>query len=385
MTVTTLSLCLMVKNEIDHLAACVDSARDAVDQVVIVDTGSTDGTAELAEQLADVYVEHEFADDFSAVRNLACRHAGGDWILFLDADERLTDRSRLELRALPLDADDGVDGYTLLRYNIFRDGGFYTTRELKLHRRSLDITYERSINESVYASIARRGGTVVDAPIFFNHFGHCRSLASRLVKAEQYLTLFRAELLRNPDDPMFHSFAGLVLRTLGRFDEALGHVERALELAPQVPLIRLFAGHVLRSAGDDEAALAMYEEGLALAPSNASLANMAGVMHLCRGDVEPAAELFRQALIADPTAHHVLVNQGLLAQSCERWEEAAELFRRALDVNPAFGHYDWSSHVEADFFRPTYFETPYGFHGVAYHLALCDARSGAITPPPSRT
>ena len=84
-----LSLCMIVKDETRYLADCVASVRDLVRQVVIVDTGSTDGTAALARDLADVFAQVSFDGDFSAARNAALARADGDWVLFLDADDRL--------------------------------------------------------------------------------------------------------------------------------------------------------------------------------------------------------------------------------------------------------------------------------------------------------
>src|SRR5215475_6160572 len=80
--------CLIVKDEIDHLGDCLAALRPCVDQLVIVDTGSTDGTAALARAEADVFASFPFRGDFSAARNAAIERADGDWIIFLDADER---------------------------------------------------------------------------------------------------------------------------------------------------------------------------------------------------------------------------------------------------------------------------------------------------------
>jgi tetratricopeptide (TPR) repeat protein len=84
-----LTLCLITKNEEALLPGCLDSVKGVVDEIVLVDTGSTDRTMELARAAGATVLERPWDDDFAAPRNLAARHAKGGWILMLDADERL--------------------------------------------------------------------------------------------------------------------------------------------------------------------------------------------------------------------------------------------------------------------------------------------------------
>jgi tetratricopeptide (TPR) repeat protein len=372
---TTVTLCLIVKNEEDCLRRCVDSVRGVVDEVVIVDTGSSDATPQIARQLADTYVEFPFQGDFSQARNEALRLASGDWVLFLDADEELPAASARVLPDLLAKAASEVGGMTLLRYNFFRDAGFYATPELKLHRRRPEVRYERAINESLWGSIGRTGTEVVASGLILNHFGHCRSLVSREEKAARYLAAFEAETARDPSDPLFPAFRALILRTLGSFDEARGLAEQARSLAPDSPLVNMFYGHVIRALGDPEKTLAAYEHALSLAPDDPALLNMTGVALMEAGRTDDAAEFFTTAGRIDSTLVHTRINLGLVAQAQERWADAVDLFAQAMAANPAFGHYVWSGHLEIDYFRATHFETPFGYRGLGYHLAYARMRA----------
>ncbi|MGC8490861.1 MAG: glycosyltransferase family 2 protein [Syntrophobacteraceae bacterium] len=84
-----LSLCMIVRDEIDCLERCLDSVKEIADEIVIVDTGSTDGTFELAKRHASRVAQIAWRDDFSYARNIAFDLASGDWILSLDADHYL--------------------------------------------------------------------------------------------------------------------------------------------------------------------------------------------------------------------------------------------------------------------------------------------------------
>jgi glycosyltransferase involved in cell wall biosynthesis len=96
----SVSLCLMVRNEETKLAASLQSAADLVDETIVVDTGSTDGTRELAANLGARVFEFPWCDDFAAARNECLRHATGDWIFWMDADEQLDAVNREKLKVL---------------------------------------------------------------------------------------------------------------------------------------------------------------------------------------------------------------------------------------------------------------------------------------------
>jgi len=93
-----LSLSMIVKNEEPFLAHCLDSVRGLVDEMVILDTGSTDGTLEIARAAGARVFQSPWRDDFSAARNASLEKATGDWILILDADEELPASEHAPLR-----------------------------------------------------------------------------------------------------------------------------------------------------------------------------------------------------------------------------------------------------------------------------------------------
>ena len=95
-----LSVCLIARNEEKFLGACLESVRGLADEIVVVDTGSTDRTVEIAKQHGAKVDHFTWCDDFSAARNLALAHATGDWVLVLDADETVPSSSHAAMRAL---------------------------------------------------------------------------------------------------------------------------------------------------------------------------------------------------------------------------------------------------------------------------------------------
>ena len=104
----SVSLCMIVKNEEDVLGRCLDSAAELVDEIVIVDTGSTDRTREIAARYTDKIFDFPWRDDFAAARNESFSHATMDYCLWLDADDILLEEDQEKFRALKEELDPGV-------------------------------------------------------------------------------------------------------------------------------------------------------------------------------------------------------------------------------------------------------------------------------------
>ncbi|MCH4199083.1 glycosyltransferase family 2 protein, partial [Clostridium tyrobutyricum] len=96
-----LSICMMVKNEEKNLHRCLESLKPILEQIdselVIVDTGSSDNTVEIARQYTDKVYFHKWNNDFSSMRNITIGYAKGEWILIIDADEKIEDTSEIIL------------------------------------------------------------------------------------------------------------------------------------------------------------------------------------------------------------------------------------------------------------------------------------------------
>src|SRR5207237_2451906 len=94
------SLCMIVKNEEHNLADCLASVADLVDEVIIIDTGSTDRTKDIAAGFGARVFDFPWVDSFAAARNESLRHATGDWVFWMDGDDRLDPANRTKLQAL---------------------------------------------------------------------------------------------------------------------------------------------------------------------------------------------------------------------------------------------------------------------------------------------
>lgn len=144
----TISLCMIVWNEEEGLATCLSSVKDIVDEIVIVDTGSTDRTREIAAQFTDRIFDLEWKDDFSAARNYAFSQATQPYILWLDADEHFQEKDRelfIELKKI-LASD--VDSVTMNNLDYDASGNLSAGKRLnRLVRRDLNFQWVGSVHE----------------------------------------------------------------------------------------------------------------------------------------------------------------------------------------------------------------------------------------------
>ncbi|OLN29520.1 glycosyltransferase family 2 protein [Desulfosporosinus metallidurans] len=150
----TISLCMIVRNEENTVARCLDSVQDIVDEIVIVDTGSTDHTKEIIRRYTDKIFDFTWIDDFAAARNDAFSHATMEYILWLDADDVLLEPDRLKFLALKKNLDPMIDAVNmpyLLAFDQFGNVTF-SLRRNRLVKRSRNFQWIGSVHEYLEVS-----------------------------------------------------------------------------------------------------------------------------------------------------------------------------------------------------------------------------------------
>lgn len=162
----TVTLCIIVKNEENALQTCLHSVRDIPDEIVIVDTGSTDRTKEIAARYTDHIYDFDWVDDFAAARNFAFSKATQQYILWLDADDTLTVKDRELLLELIESLDPLVDRVTMHYHLGFDQHGHvtYSLRRNRLVRRDCQFVWIGAVHEYLAAS-----GSVLHSEIAVTH------------------------------------------------------------------------------------------------------------------------------------------------------------------------------------------------------------------------
>lgn len=188
----TTSLTMIVKNEEKNLAACLDSVKDVVDEIILVDTGSTDGTIQIAEKYNAKIFQYEWTNNFSAARNFALGKSIGKWIFYLDADERLDSNSIAEFKNLS-DANLLIGYYcTVKNYNLDRNRD-NSVRHIRLFANSPEIKFIGKVHEQLEPSLAQNKYQLLHSNIFIHHVGYSNSKEDKQKKIERNLSLLKEE------------------------------------------------------------------------------------------------------------------------------------------------------------------------------------------------
>ncbi len=202
-----ISLCMIVKNEERFLAQCLDSVKDYVDEICIVDTGSIDRTIEIARSYGARIEEHAWRNDFGWARDKALAMATRRWIFQLDADEELLPESYAALRELR-DAPAHQVGVWVRCNNAADDyagTGSMSHALVRIFPNATELRYRGAVHEFVSIDDNPIGIKAVPSPIAILHHGYLAEIVAERNKAQRNLDIIRGQVEREPDDP-FHWF-----------------------------------------------------------------------------------------------------------------------------------------------------------------------------------
>ncbi len=378
-----LSLCMIVKNEAHNLEDLIKPLNCVLDEIIVIDTGSTDKTKEVAKGLGGKVFDFPWCNDFSSARNESIRYATGDYILWLDADDRLEphDIKKLEdlKRKFPKQRNqayyfvinsDGIDGNTQFL-------------QLRVFPNIKGVKFEGRIHEQVYPSLTRLGIKFVRTDITIHHTGYHDPNISR-EKSERNLKIILEGLKSDQENLHLHYHAGRTLAGLNRHSEAIGHMEkifenkvirqkdkqffltsgillgkyysevnlydRAISIFEDlkkdfkgVSLLHILLGITYYLAEDYKKAQEELEKSLSmdldvtLFPVNIKQIQFyqyytLGQCYLKKGDVSYAKEMFLKSLNLHQDRYKSLEILGMLSLREQRYKDAVEFYKMAIET-----------------------------------------------------
>lgn len=298
-----LSAALIVRDEERQLDACLSSLRGAVDEIVVVDTGSSDRSPEMAAAHGARLARFEWRSDFAAARNASLDLARGRWILYIDADETLAAPPAAELRGF-------LEGARELAFRVLLRpaAGWTPYREYRVWRNDPRIRFRGLMHEKVMPairSVADSDGLAIgDCDVLLEHTGYA---ADQERKHRRNLPLLEAQLERDPSDVFSWRHLGKVHAELGDAERAERALLRAIELAragaedaPHGSLAFAELARLRHAQGRDMDDLV--HEGLERYPGNWLLVWIRARLDLERGELERALAGFDRLLAVDRAA-----------------------------------------------------------------------------------
>ena len=198
----TLSICMIVKNEEHHLGDCLKNVKDFCDEIIVVDTGSTDNTTKIAENYGACVIHSNWCDDFSYSRNISLEQATKRWILWLDADDRVSFTAREKIQNLKKAPPDRAFYFTIRNV---KPGGFGEQwLQLRMFPNHPALRFERKVHEQIGLAVQRLGLQALRPDVRIEHIGYQDPKAHRL-KALRNRRILLAEIANYKDDPAYIS------------------------------------------------------------------------------------------------------------------------------------------------------------------------------------
>jgi glycosyltransferase involved in cell wall biosynthesis len=391
-----LSVCLITKNEEQVLADCLKSIQPVADEIIVVDTGSTDRTKAVAAAGQAKVFDYPWQDDFAAARNFSLEQAAGPWILVIDADEMVDPLDYEEIRNVV--ASDGRHGYEMTLRSYFTSPNatvldraavanrspYQTGKEypyyvdypgLRLFRKDPRIKFSGRIHESVGPSLTKHGLRLGKSSLVVHHFG--KLLLDREEKKKTlYLELAFKNLQENPNDLKCRYDYGMQLFTAGQFqasaeffaemidkkmvrtepvylylarslnhvgrhEEATTYVQRALAINPNNVLSCCVLGDALHGMGQEEDAAAAYQRAAALNPHFPEPYFGLSNVLWDRGRVDDSFLLLQKCVALDPDNRVLLETLAARLINKNRPAEALPYCHRLIEKHPGHEAEHW--------------------------------------------
>jgi len=322
----TVSLCLIAKDEAEQLPGCLASARDLVDEIVVLDTGSTDGTPDIAQSLGAKVYTAEWTDDFAAARNQCLAYAQSDWILVLDADERLVPGVIPTLRQLvdgayPTDASaPAVLLVNLVRQEVGSNQPAFSLVS-RLFRRHPELQFSRPyhelVDDSAIALIKKDPNwqVLTLAGVAIIHEGYTPKAIAERDKFARARRIMEKHLANQPDDAYLCNKLGALYVQSGEIDRGIALLQQGLAAAKEEPPL-------------------VYELHYHL-----------GLAHQQQQKFSAAIAHYRQA-VDQPVLHALKVgaytNLGALLKERGQFDEAKTVLETLVEMVPQFpvGHFN---------------------------------------------
>lgn len=320
MTRPAISLCMIVKNEASSLPRCLRSVRGTVDEIIVVDTGSTDNTVAIAKSFGAKVLDFPWNGSFSAARNAGLRRAKGTWILFLDADEELAfeDKEQLTICAGHLEFEafflqiQNHSGETL-------SSPVATVNPiLRMFRRRPEHLFRGAIHEQIAPSILERRpqAAMHITTVKIHHYGYAGSVVASKDKIRRNLELLKQALEETPDDPFHHYNVAVEYMRMRDWQSALVHLRQSLALsglgASYRHLIYKYESRCSLELGQYEEALEACDQGVACFPDYTDLYHLKGTLLYASGRKQEAIESLKLALQkgSPPAQYHTDAGVG---------------------------------------------------------------------------
>ena len=343
----TISLCMIAKNEENNLANCLNSVKEIVDEIIIVDTGSADKTKKIARKFNAKVYDFKWIDDFSAARNESIKHAAKDWILILDADEVLEDAGLKTINGL-INGNE-TDAFLFLQKNYTNDAsvagfvneehkkdgkvyaGWYGSLIARLFRNKKGYCFEGAVHELVEPSIGAKKGRIAASNVVLHNYGNADP-AARKKKMEFYLELCKKKANQSKDGNSYYEL-GVLYKENNDFENAIKSFKKAIEMESSHAMALYELGIVYEQQKNYDEAIKNYTESLRIKENSEAFQNL-GVCYSKKGMLKEAYRNLVKAVLLNPNKYTIYNNLGAVLEKIGNYDSAVQMLEIAIKLNP---------------------------------------------------
>ncbi len=346
----TISVCMIVKNEEEMLPRLLTSIRGLADEVIVVDTGSTDRTVDIAESFAARIHYFPWCNDFSAARNESLRHATKEYILWLDADDEVGPQEHIKiLRAIKSHRNAGL----FLKLKNIQERDVSESLQLRIFPNHRGITFEGRVHEQALYSLMRAGIPTFPCDAVVVHHGY-KDAGFVLEILRRNREILELEIQDKPDSIHTLFFLAKTLKGLGEIEKSLACLDRIVDLYRKNPdpnaldIIKLAwteRATLLYMVGREDEALSNLKEGDALFPGYPPLVFALGELYYRRKEYGYALKTL--LLLKDETFENEINPLNI--------QETRKCLRTYLGVSALF---EGECDLAAEFFKTSAAEDP---------------------------
>ncbi|MBF2416397.1 transcriptional anti-repressor GmaR [Listeria seeligeri] len=295
-----ISICMIVKNEAHILRQSLASFRKFTEEIIIVDTGSTDETKKIAKEFTDFVYDFEWTGNFSDARNFAATKATGKWVMAIDADECLEEESYLKLKKQLKLQNESIYMAQIISFT-GEKGRVTTTNHMpRIYKNDGTICFRGVIHEQLEA-VDKHSIEAGIADVKIYHYGYMSEIVEKQGKSNRNLRLLEKEVKNNKDSGFVHFNIGQEMNRLGKKEEALKEFSEAFRLRDDNQYIwaKLSAYHIadlLEQEKRYEESLAIIEEARIIWPNVPEFPlKKANILYLSH-QLEDAKEIYQSLL-----------------------------------------------------------------------------------------
>lgn len=228
----SLSLCMIVKNEENTLGRCLESVKDIVDEIIIVDTGSTDNTVKIAESYGSKVFFYKWDNSFANARNYSLSKASKDWILIMDADDEIKSEDKIKVLELINDNNTKLNAYfgeTLSYSGNYTDYNIYSNLNIRFIKNNKGYKFVGDIHEQIMPGDedAKKQAFLGIVDIKFYHYGYLNDTIKQKNKRKRNMEIIEKLLKENPNNPFMLYNMGVEYSAKGDYLEALYYLKKA--------------------------------------------------------------------------------------------------------------------------------------------------------------